>query len=109
MSHWTPTGVGSILGDERNYVGTSFVTMDMFGSYQYGSELLNVTFDHSVGRVCILRIRRSRYEGREDILDSRRGVGKPLGAAISQSRPISRVWRIQSLFLEQTSRGSYVQ
>ena len=34
-----------ILGDERNYAGTSFVTPDMFGSYRYGSPLLNVTFD----------------------------------------------------------------
>src|SRR5262249_25097496 len=34
-----------ILGDERNYAGTSFVTPDMFGTYRYGSELLNITFD----------------------------------------------------------------
>ena len=33
------------MGDERNYAGTSFVTPDMFGSYRYGSELLNVTYD----------------------------------------------------------------
>lgn len=40
-----PIELDRILGDERNYAGTSFVTLDMFGSYQYGSELLNVTFD----------------------------------------------------------------
>ncbi|MGB5397828.1 MAG: TldD/PmbA family protein [Gammaproteobacteria bacterium] len=40
-----PLELDRILGDERNYAGTSFVTQDMFGSYQYGSELLNVTFD----------------------------------------------------------------
>jgi predicted Zn-dependent protease len=40
-----PLELDRILGDERNYAGTSFVTPDMFGSYQYGSELLNVTFD----------------------------------------------------------------
>lgn len=34
-----------ILGDERNYAGTSFVTPEMFGSYRYGSKLLNVTYD----------------------------------------------------------------
>jgi len=34
-----------ILGDERNYAGTSFVTPEMFGSYQYGSELLNIVYD----------------------------------------------------------------
>jgi predicted Zn-dependent protease len=31
--------------DERNYAGTSFVTLDMLGSYRYGSDLLNITFD----------------------------------------------------------------
>ncbi|MFZ9888774.1 MAG: TldD/PmbA family protein [Myxococcota bacterium] len=40
-----PLELDRILGDERNYAGTSFVTLDMFGTYQYGSSLLNVTFD----------------------------------------------------------------
>ncbi len=40
-----PLELDRILGDERNYAGTSFVTLDMFGSYAYGSPLLNVTFD----------------------------------------------------------------
>jgi predicted Zn-dependent protease len=40
-----PLELDRILGDERNYAGTSFVTPDMFGKYRYGSELLNVTFD----------------------------------------------------------------
>lgn len=40
-----PLEFDRILGDERNYAGTSFVTQEMFGSYRYGSELLNVTFD----------------------------------------------------------------
>jgi predicted Zn-dependent protease len=42
-----PIELDRILGDERNYAGTSFVTLDMFGHYRYGSELLNVTFDPS--------------------------------------------------------------
>lgn len=40
-----PLELDRILGDERNYAGTSFVTPDMFGTYRYGSDLLNVTFD----------------------------------------------------------------
>jgi len=40
-----PLELDRILGDERNYAGTSFVTLDMFGSFQYGSPLLNVTYD----------------------------------------------------------------
>ena len=42
-----PLELDRILGDERNYAGTSFVTLDMFGRYRYGSDLLNVTFDPS--------------------------------------------------------------
>jgi predicted Zn-dependent protease len=40
-----PLELDRILGDERNYAGTSFVTPAMFGSYRYGSELLNVSYD----------------------------------------------------------------
>ena len=43
-----PLELDRILGDERNYAGTSFVTLDMCGQYQYGSELLNVTYDPTV-------------------------------------------------------------
>ena len=32
-----PLELDRILGDERNYAGTSFVTLDMFGTYRYGS------------------------------------------------------------------------
>ena len=35
--------------DERNFAGGSFVTPAMFGSYRYGSPLLNVSFDPDVG------------------------------------------------------------
>lgn len=40
-----PLELDRILGDERNFAGTSFVTPDMFGHYRYGSELLNVWHD----------------------------------------------------------------
>ena len=42
-----PLELDRILGDERNYAGTSFVTADMLGSYRYGSDLLNITYDPS--------------------------------------------------------------
>jgi predicted Zn-dependent protease len=45
-----PLELDRILGDERNYAGTSFVTPEMFGSYRYGSELLNVTYDPTVAQ-----------------------------------------------------------
>jgi predicted Zn-dependent protease len=40
--------IDRILGDERNYAGWSFVRLDDFGKLQYGSELMNITFDPSV-------------------------------------------------------------
>jgi predicted Zn-dependent protease len=43
-----PLEMDRILGDERNYAGTSFVTVEMCGSYQYGSDLLNVSYDPHV-------------------------------------------------------------
>lgn len=40
-----PLELDRILGDERNYAGWSFVTLKDFGSLQFGSPLLNVTFN----------------------------------------------------------------
>ncbi len=40
-----PLELDRILGDERNFAGTSFVTPAMFGTYRYGSDLLTITFD----------------------------------------------------------------
>jgi predicted Zn-dependent protease len=40
-----PLELDRILGDERNYAGTSFISLDDFGHYRYGSDLLNVVFD----------------------------------------------------------------
>ena len=39
-----PLELDRILGDERNFAGSSFVTLDMFGRYAYGSPLLDVSF-----------------------------------------------------------------
>lgn len=40
-----PLEMDRILGDERNYAGWSFVKPEDFGKLQYGSSLMNVTFD----------------------------------------------------------------
>ena len=40
--------IDRILGDERNYAGWSFVKKEDFGKLQYGSKLMNVTFDPSL-------------------------------------------------------------
>lgn len=43
-----PLELDRILGDERNYAGWSFVKPADFGRLQYGSKLMNVTFDPTV-------------------------------------------------------------
>ena len=45
-----PLEIDRILGDERNYAGSSFVTLEDFGRLRYGPKSLNVTFDPSVPR-----------------------------------------------------------
>lgn len=43
-----PLEIDRILGDERNYAGSSFVQLEDFGKLQYGSKVMNVTFDPSI-------------------------------------------------------------
>jgi predicted Zn-dependent protease len=45
-----PLELDRILGDERNYAGSSFVKPQDFGTLAYGSELMNITFDPTVDR-----------------------------------------------------------
>lgn len=40
-----PLELDRILGDERNFAGWSFIKPSDFGTLQYGSQLMNVTFD----------------------------------------------------------------
>jgi predicted Zn-dependent protease len=43
-----PLELDRILGDERNFAGSSFVSLEDFGTLQYGSELMNIIFDPTV-------------------------------------------------------------
>jgi predicted Zn-dependent protease len=43
-----PLELDRILGDERNYAGSSFVKLEDFGKLQYGSKIMNATFDPTV-------------------------------------------------------------
>jgi predicted Zn-dependent protease len=82
-----PLELDRILGDERNYAGTSFVTPDMFGSYRYGSDLLNVTFEPGLpGELASYATddegtpAKRAYLIRDGILE------RPLGGRLSQAR-----------------------
>ncbi len=82
-----PLELDRILGDERNYAGTSFVTPDMFGSYRYGSELLNVTFDPTVsGQVASYGFDDDGTPARREFLIRRGLLERALGGRLSQAR-----------------------
>lgn len=82
-----PLELDRILGDERNYAGTSFVTKDMFGQYRYGSALLNVTYDprHKTQAASFAFDDEGQVATREYII--RKGIlQRPLGSRTSQLR-----------------------
>lgn len=43
-----PLELDRILGDERNFAGSSFVKLEDIGTLRYGSDLMNVSFDPGV-------------------------------------------------------------
>ncbi|MBD3185152.1 TldD/PmbA family protein [Candidatus Poribacteria bacterium] len=43
-----PTELDRVLGTEANYAGTSFVTTDKLGNFQYGSPVVNVVADSTI-------------------------------------------------------------
>jgi len=82
-----PLELDRILGDERNFAGTSFVTPDMFGSYRYGSPLLNVTFDPTRAEELASYGYDDEGTRAERTFLIRDGIlERPLGGAISQQR-----------------------
>jgi predicted Zn-dependent protease len=82
-----PLELDRILGDERNYAGTSFIKASDFGHLQYGSELLNVTFDPEIPEQL------ASYSHDDDGTPARKAflirhgrLERPLGGALSQHR-----------------------
>jgi predicted Zn-dependent protease len=82
-----PLELDRILGDERNYAGTSFVTPDMFGTYQYGSGLLDVTFDPGVlGELASCVADDEGTPAARSYLIRKGILERPLGGPLSQAR-----------------------
>jgi predicted Zn-dependent protease len=82
-----PLELDRILGDERNYAGTSFVTLDMFGSYQYGSPLLNVTYDPTMSeQFASFAFDDDGTKATKEFIIRDGILERPLGGAISQAR-----------------------
>ncbi|RME28577.1 MAG: TldD/PmbA family protein [Deltaproteobacteria bacterium] len=82
-----PLELDRILGDERNYAGTSFVTLDMFGRYRYGSPLLNVSFDPTVpGEFASYGFDDDGARATRTLLIEAGRLLRPLGGTVSQHR-----------------------
>jgi predicted Zn-dependent protease len=82
-----PLELDRILGDERNFAGTSFVTLDMFGHYRYGSELLNVSFDPGrAHEFAGFAFDDDGTPAERALLIERGLLVRPLGGALSQAR-----------------------
>jgi predicted Zn-dependent protease len=82
-----PLELDRILGDERNYAGTSFVTPDMFGTFRYGSDLLNITFDPSLGEeIASYPADDVGTKATREFLIRNGVLERPLGGATSQAR-----------------------
>lgn len=82
-----PLELDRILGDERNYAGSSFVSEDMFGNYQYGSDLLNVSFNPEYPEQLASYDWDDEGNPAEKALLIRNGLlERPLGSPLSASR-----------------------
>jgi predicted Zn-dependent protease len=82
-----PLEIDRILGDERNYAGTSFVTPDMIGRFKYGSELLNISFDPTVqGEFATYLFDDDGNKAEKEYLIEKGILKRGLGSNISQSR-----------------------
>ena len=82
-----PLELDRILGDERNYAGTSFVKASDFGSLQYGSRLLNVTFDPTIAeQLASYGFDDDGTPAHKEFLIREGLLLRPLGGALSQFR-----------------------
>lgn len=82
-----PLELDRILGDERNYAGWSFVKPDDFGNLQYGSELMNVSFDpHREGEIASYKFDDGGTPAERKVLIEKGKLLRGLGSLESQTR-----------------------
>jgi len=82
-----PLELDRILGDERNYAGWSFVKPHDFGTLQYGSELMNVSFDPTrAGELASYDFDDGGHRASRELLIERGVLQRGLGSLESQAR-----------------------
>jgi predicted Zn-dependent protease len=93
-----PLELDRILGDERNYAGWSFVKQEDFGQLQYGSPLMNITFDPTrFGEIASYNFDDSGMPAKKEHLIKDGILVRSLGGLESQERaPVSGVANFRS-------------
>lgn len=82
-----PLELDRILGDERNYAGSSFVTLDDFGTLAYGSNKMNITFDPTLeGEIASYGFDDTGIEAQREYLIKDGLLLRGLGSQESQAR-----------------------
>jgi predicted Zn-dependent protease len=82
-----PLELDRILGDERNYAGWSFVKPTDFGRLQYGSALMNITFDPTkTGSLASYAFDDGGNPARREFLIEKGVLKRGLGSLESQQR-----------------------
>ncbi len=82
-----PLELDRILGDERNYAGTSFVQLDYIGSFRYGSDLMNITYDPTLREeFATFAIDDDGSPAEKQFIIERGILKRALGGVISQAR-----------------------
>jgi predicted Zn-dependent protease len=82
-----PLELDRILGDERNYAGWSFVKPQDFGQLQYGSKLMNISFDPSLPHeFASYAFDDGGYAATKELLIEQGILKRGLGALESQAR-----------------------
>ena len=81
-----PLEIDRILGDERNYAGTSFVKPDMFGTYRYGSALLNIAYDPRPNQMATFGYDDDGSRAEKEFIIEKGVLKRGLGGNVSQFR-----------------------
>ncbi len=82
-----PLEIDRILGDERNYAGSSFVNLSDFGNLAYGSKIMNITFDPTVeGELASYGYDDAGVKAEKEYLIKDGILVRGLGSAESQAR-----------------------
>ncbi|MBE9223130.1 TldD/PmbA family protein [Cyanobacterium stanieri LEGE 03274] len=82
-----PLELDRILGDERNYAGSSFVKLEDFGNLAYGSPKMNITFDPTyAGELASYGFDDTGIEAQKQYLIQDGILLRGLGSLESQSR-----------------------